>query len=108
MSQATKSFAVASIAARDPDHRSSIVRRRARDHRLRPTDIAMQRPSQKSLKQNRDGEDFFSNGFDPTAPRIVRFSPAMDVLPFSGLHTSPDPLRLSNLQNNNRRGRQAA
>jgi hypothetical protein len=53
MSQATKSFAVASIAMRDPHHRSSIVRRRARDYLLRPTDIAMQRPSQKSLKQNR-------------------------------------------------------
>jgi hypothetical protein len=61
-------------------------------------DIAMQRPSQKSLKQKSGGENLFSNGFDPTSPRIVRFSPAMDVLPFSGLHTSPDPLRLSNLQ----------
>jgi hypothetical protein len=46
--------------------------------------------------------------FCRTQLRIARFSPAVDVLPFHGLLTSPDQVRLSNLQNNNSRSRQAA
>jgi hypothetical protein len=67
----------------------------------------MQRVAKKSQTKSAE-ENFFSNRLDPTWPRIVRFSPAADVLPFHGLHTSPDQLRLSKLQNNNRRSRQAA
>ena len=77
------------------------------DHRKRslPADIAMQRMSQKSLKQNRTKKNFFQNCFGLMEPRIARFSPAADVLPFLGLLTSPDQVRLSNVQNNNRRSR---
>jgi hypothetical protein len=61
--------------------------RRASDgrKRSRQTNIALQRASQKSLKQNRTEKDFFSTWLDPAKSVQPRFSPATDVLPFYSL-----------------------
>jgi hypothetical protein len=107
MSQATNSFVGAVARDRPLEVRSSDAALSGDRNRLLAIDIAMQRVAKKSQTKSAE-ENFFSNRLDLTQPRIVRFSPATDVLPFSGLHTSPDQLRLSKLQNNNRRGHQAA
>jgi hypothetical protein len=78
-----------------------------RERSLR-TDIAAHARGRKKVPNETATTKFLSIRFGVTEQRIMRFSPAMDVLPFCRLSTSPDQVRLSNVPKNNRRGRQAA
>jgi hypothetical protein len=63
---------------------------------------------QKSPKRNRRQGNFLSICFGLTEPRIVRFSLALDVLPFCRLFHLTKPSSSLERSKNNRRSYQAA